>query len=203
MQTSLVRSSVERPRLSARTPSSTLPPALATLAEFGVAFICFDASGRTTHISPAAKSALGADALFALRTAAEAVASARAARQSVVDAAAGVAPSTELVVPGPLAHARWHLQWHAGPSDALAVLVLHGTRPAQERTALLEERMTDRERQVARLIASGASTKEIAARLAISPHTARRHTERVFQKCGVRCRAALAAMMVMGPGAAA
>jgi DNA-binding CsgD family transcriptional regulator len=34
--------------------------------------------------------------------------------------------------------------------------------------------------------------KEVAAALAISPHTARHHTERVYTKLGLRSRVALA-----------
>ena len=49
--------------------------------------------------------------------------------------------------------------------------------------------LTQRETDVARLIASGSSAKAIAARLSISIHTVRRHTERVFANLGVSCRA--------------
>lgn len=48
--------------------------------------------------------------------------------------------------------------------------------------------LSAREAEVAKLIATGASTKEIAAQLRISVHTARRHTERVFAKLGVQSR---------------
>jgi DNA-binding CsgD family transcriptional regulator len=56
--------------------------------------------------------------------------------------------------------------------------------------------LTARERQVADLIASGLATKEIAAALDISTHTARHHTERVFQKLGVQTRSAVAALLL-------
>ncbi|MBM4183139.1 MAG: hypothetical protein FJ207_02825 [Gemmatimonadetes bacterium] len=51
--------------------------------------------------------------------------------------------------------------------------------------------LTAREVQVARLLASGAANERIAFVLTISPHTARRHTEKVLAKLGVTSRAAV------------
>jgi len=56
-------------------------------------------------------------------------------------------------------------------------------------------RLTPRESDVASRIASGASSREVAESLGMSVHTARRHTERVLQKCNVRRRAAVAAAL--------
>jgi DNA-binding CsgD family transcriptional regulator len=55
--------------------------------------------------------------------------------------------------------------------------------------------LTRREAEVALLIASGLSNKSIAAELALSPHTVRRHTENVFRKVGVTSRTALSARL--------
>ncbi|HEX6587896.1 MAG TPA: helix-turn-helix transcriptional regulator [Longimicrobiales bacterium] len=52
--------------------------------------------------------------------------------------------------------------------------------------------LTKSEARVAVLIASGLPNADIAERLCISPHTARRHTERVLLKLGVRSRAEVA-----------
>ena len=52
--------------------------------------------------------------------------------------------------------------------------------------------LTAREAEVALLLAEGRADKEIAEALFISPHTARRHTERVLHKMGVSSRAAVA-----------
>jgi len=54
----------------------------------------------------------------------------------------------------------------------------------------LQERfgLTSRELEVARRLAQGESTKEVAQSCGISLHTARRHTEKVFAKLGVRNR---------------
>ena len=52
--------------------------------------------------------------------------------------------------------------------------------------------LTRQEIRVARQIAEGAHNDEIARDLAISPHTARRHTERVLAKLGIASRAQVA-----------
>ena len=61
---------------------------------------------------------------------------------------------------------------------------------AQELSAL-----TPREREVARLVATGLPTKSIASQLGISSHTARHHIEHVFSKLGVNCRAGVASLV--------
>lgn len=60
--------------------------------------------------------------------------------------------------------------------------------------AALHERfsLTVREIEIVRGLAKGMSTKELAEACGISPHTARRHTEKVFTKLGVRNRAQIA-----------
>lgn len=52
--------------------------------------------------------------------------------------------------------------------------------------------LSARQQQVARLIGSGASAKEVAARLGISVHTARRHVEGVYRRLGIHTRAEVA-----------
>src|SRR5688500_11055482 len=49
-------------------------------------------------------------------------------------------------------------------------------------------RLTEREAEVARLLAQRRTNKEIARVLDVSWHTARRHTERVLGKLGIRSR---------------
>ena len=55
------------------------------------------------------------------------------------------------------------------------------------------EPLTDRERQIVRLISDGASNPEIAQQLFLSRKTVERHVSNVFKKVGVRNRAELAA----------
>ena len=49
--------------------------------------------------------------------------------------------------------------------------------------------LSDREREVLTLIASGATNREIAERLYLSPHTVKEHASAVYRKLGVKNRA--------------
>ncbi len=49
--------------------------------------------------------------------------------------------------------------------------------------------LSDREREVLEAIASGATNREIAGRLYLSPHTVKEHTSTLYRKLGVRNRA--------------
>ena len=49
--------------------------------------------------------------------------------------------------------------------------------------------LTDREREVLELIAGGATNREIAERLYLSPHTVKEHTSSLYRKLEVRNRA--------------
>lgn len=89
------------------------------------------------------------------------------------------------------------------PTDVLCVLVAVPRRaprspgkPSVMSAALVDRLLisrglSDRERQVALLLWSGATSAEIAESLQVTVHTARRHTERVFRKLRVRSRAAV------------
>jgi DNA-binding CsgD family transcriptional regulator len=52
--------------------------------------------------------------------------------------------------------------------------------------------LSHQERTVAALAATGATNRQIGERLGLSPRTVGSHLTRVFQKLGVRSRAALA-----------
>ncbi|MGV9928519.1 protein kinase domain-containing protein [Nocardia rhamnosiphila] len=60
--------------------------------------------------------------------------------------------------------------------------------------------LTKREREVMNLIAEGMTNKAIAARLAISPRTARGHVENILTKLGFNSRAQIAAWVVEHSG---
>lgn len=104
----------------------------------------------------------------------------------------------ELLRNVPTADGRFDLAIYAPSEAPESRVVLVTVRPAAA-MRLPHGALTRREVEVARLIASGRPTKQIAGCLSISTHTARHHTERVFEKLGVRSRAAVAAM-VFGQG---
>jgi len=63
-------------------------------------------------------------------------------------------------------------------------------RTERTRRHLLDQ-LTEREREVLRLVADGLSTKEIAARLAISTRTVETHRAHLMRKLGLRSVARL------------
>ncbi|WP_028057720.1 response regulator [Candidatus Solirubrobacter pratensis] len=64
--------------------------------------------------------------------------------------------------------------------------------PAEPPAALAA--LTEREREITRLVADGLTNAEIAGRLVISPLTAKTHVSNVLRKLGCRDRAALVAL---------
>lgn len=67
----------------------------------------------------------------------------------------------------------------------------------RERAAILTRLydLSQREREVTAAVARGESTKRIAARLGVSPHTVKEHLDRACAKIGVRGRKALVAKL--------
>jgi HD-GYP domain-containing protein (c-di-GMP phosphodiesterase class II) len=64
-------------------------------------------------------------------------------------------------------------------------------RPSR-RASTAPEMLTERERDVLRLVARGMSNKEVGAQLSISPRTVQVHTMHAYDKLGVRTRAGAA-----------
>ena len=73
------------------------------------------------------------------------------------------------------------------PDGSVMVSLHRRAAPALPSRDALRERfgLTDRESEVSLLLAEGLSNTEIADRLFLSPHTARRHTANIFDKIGV------------------
>jgi DNA-binding NarL/FixJ family response regulator len=59
--------------------------------------------------------------------------------------------------------------------------------------------LTESERRVAELAASGLTNREVAARLFISPKTVEANVARVYRKLGIRSRAELGARLADAP----
>lgn len=106
---------------------------------------------------------------------------------------AALVPRAELVVLDGGAH----LPWHGRTEDVLAPIAeflgLPAPAPQARETNGIEE-LSDREREVLRLVAEGLSDADIAERLVLSPHTVHRHVANIRRKLGLRSRSAAAAV---------
>ena len=104
---------------------------------------------------------------------------------------------------GTVRSAELHAAGAARPLAQIAALALAGTdvlpalpasRPAGDEEAsgrLRGEGLTTREREIAALVASGLSNREIAARLVISKRTVDAHVSHIFVKLGLCSRVQL------------
>lgn len=91
---------------------------------------------------------------------------------------------------------RWlTLHGDAHPDGTVSVIV-EPTRPTELAELIADAYgLTAREREVARLLATGHSRAELARSMALSPHTVDDHVKRAFAKVGVRSRAELTAKL--------
>lgn len=80
----------------------------------------------------------------------------------------------------------------AEPVGVLVLLEPVFREPIPDEELQARFRLTTREIRIAREIADGHRNDEVARRLGISPHTARRHTEHVLDKLGISSRAQVA-----------
>ena len=80
------------------------------------------------------------------------------------------------------------------PSITRRLIAEFAARPDPTRTPESLAELTDREREITRLVAEGLTNSEIAGRLVISPLTAKTHVSNILRKLGCRDRAALVAL---------
>jgi len=81
------------------------------------------------------------------------------------------------------------------PADVSAALPAVAA-PASQSLAELAEPLTRREREVLQMLAAGLGNKEIAARLAISDHTAKFHVASILGKLGAATRTEAVALAI-------
>jgi len=74
-------------------------------------------------------------------------------------------------------------------TDRRVAVIIEPAHPARITSLLMSAYgLTDRERDVTRLVLQGCSTSEIAADMIVSPHTVQQHLKSVFDKTQVRSR---------------
>ena len=83
------------------------------------------------------------------------------------------------------------------PVAGRVAVIIEPAQPARISALLMSVYgLTDREKDVTRLVLAGHSTAEIADRLGISPHTVQQHFKSIFDKTGVRSRRDLTGKIV-------
>jgi DNA-binding NarL/FixJ family response regulator len=75
------------------------------------------------------------------------------------------------------------------PAVTRRLIAAFAAQPSPSRGVTLPDDLTERERDVLRLIAAGRSNRELAAELFIAESTAKTHVKRVLAKLGARDRA--------------
>jgi DNA-binding NarL/FixJ family response regulator len=85
--------------------------------------------------------------------------------------------------------------------EGKAVIHPQLTRAFIEEVQLAEKqpeaaRLSKREKEILQKVAYGATTKEVARELGISPHTVKTHLERIFEKLGANDRAQAVAIAI-------
>jgi DNA-binding NarL/FixJ family response regulator len=79
--------------------------------------------------------------------------------------------------------------WSAADLEAAVRMAARGVTLFEPEPASPDSVLSGRERDVLALIAEGATNREIATALHLSPHTVKDHTSSLYRKLGVRNRA--------------
>jgi DNA-binding CsgD family transcriptional regulator len=181
--------------MSPVSPAATdvrLHPWLVTLRSFDVPFLGYSVGGALAFASKSPGAVLDEQWMGLRRQAGYLVAEAVGWRAERVPGAAWVPLRS---VPAADAPVLLTLFVCADRAEAmpLAVVLSPLATPRESATGLA---LSARQLEVARLLASGASVKLVAARLGITVHTARRHVEHVYRRLGVHSRAELVRVVV-------
>lgn len=169
-----------------------------TLDALGHAVMCGDLNGDSVHETPALQELLFGDPQGSML---------RAQLLASLDALCGIARASALgsrdATLATVTEVRTNLARYSirttvcgGALDGRTPLILV-TMERLIRATVCEDALrrafglTRAEARVAALIALGQPNAKLAEELSISPHTARRHTERVLQKLNVRSRAGI------------
>jgi len=165
---------------------------LCTLEALCVPFLMYGPDGRREHTSTSAarmftENAATAAILFATDRVVHEIITRRNARFHI--GAFELAHEIEMPAAG-LRLGVYLLDADPAPWRAMVVI-----NPRAGGRAMAIKGLSPRENEVAHLIGIGLSTKEIAQRLGISPHTTRHHTERIFARLAVSSRAGVAAIV--------
>lgn len=107
----------------------------------------------------------------------------------------GRAPSGDLVVDGPAGRLLARLL-RAPDGAGHDVILLEEHRVGHELAALAALGLSARQAEVLSLVARGSTNAQIAALLHLSPRTVQKHLEHVYDRLGVRSRAAATALAV-------
>lgn len=170
---------------------------LDTFRSLGQAAAVCDAPGHVRGMTPALAALLagepGLDALDA-------------AIRAAADRARHAGALVELTVAGVRAEYALRACRHGDRASGrtATVVLVHQLRPLLPAPSELVTRfgLTAAQSRVAVLLAGGATNAAIATDLGISPHTAKRHTERVLQQLGISSRTrVLGALMGYAPAA--
>ena len=162
---------------------------LRSVDDLGRSLLAMDRTGSVVHQTPTLDTTLASDPQRdVILSAMHAQAASVFARTVLTEAVASLTISTDAaryrvmssMLPGGRAHA----------AD-IVLVALDRLTPARPSVAVLHAafNLTASVSHVALLLSDGRSNEDVARQLGISPHTARRHTERVLQKLAVRSRA--------------
>jgi non-specific serine/threonine protein kinase len=80
--------------------------------------------------------------------------------------------------------------------QTIAFVISDADRPGPSRDEGIVEALSEREQEVAQLIASGLTNREIAARIGVAVRTVDAHSEHIRNKLGVRSRTAIVAWVI-------